>query len=196
MQGIALTAYGIEIQAEDSKNFRSPLAFDAHDLWLGDDFDFFIDNMLDDLFDDIEADLKSVWSSNKSEQESQDYSARRSALASYLGQSDDDSLPGGYTTLYGDKSGDSMTDGDSNGGSASIGLGSPASADSSAMSSASLNHDLSDHSDYKHGHGFGHFHHPLESRYSGTESDNLDGDTQDSHSHGTSNRSGPSTVST
>ena len=192
MQGIALTAYGIEIQAEDSKNFRSPLAFDANDLWLGDDFDFFIDNMLDDLFDDIEEDLKSVWSSNKSEQESQDYSARRSALASYLGQSDDASLPTEYDAQYGDKSGDSMTDGASNSSAKGVSI----SADSSALSSASPTHGLSDHSGYKHGHGFGHFHHPLESRYSGTESDNLDGDTQDSHSHGTSNRSGPSTVST
>ena len=44
----------------------------------------------------------------------------------------------------------------------------------SEMSVASLDHDLSDHSGFKHK---GHFHHPLESRYSGTNSENLDGDT-------------------
>ena len=67
MQGIAMTAYGIDIQSNDPKSFTSPLAFDAHDNWLGSDFDYFLDNMLDDLFDEIEADLKSVWSTNKSE---------------------------------------------------------------------------------------------------------------------------------
>ena len=45
---------------------------------------------------------------------------------------------------------------------------------SSEASVASLDHDLSDHSGFKHK---GHFHHPLESRYSGTNSENLDGDT-------------------
>ena len=44
----------------------------------------------------------------------------------------------------------------------------------SEASVASLDHDLSDHSGFKHK---GHFHHPLESRYSGTNSENLDGDT-------------------
>ena len=44
----------------------------------------------------------------------------------------------------------------------------------SEASVASLSHDLSDHSGFKHK---GHFHHPLESRYSGTNSENLDGDT-------------------
>ena len=44
----------------------------------------------------------------------------------------------------------------------------------SELSVASLDHDLSDHSGFKHK---GHFHHPLESRYSGTNSENLDGDT-------------------
>ena len=65
------------------------------------------------------------------------------------------------------------------------------SSDSSADSEASLSHDLSDHSGFKHGK----FHHPLESRYSGTASENLNGDTQGSISRGTSN-SGASTVST
>ena len=47
-----------------------------------------------------------------------------------------------------------------------------ASSDSSADSSNSLDHDLSDHSGFKHK-----FHHPLESRYSETASENLGGDT-------------------
>ena len=67
MQGVAMTAYGIEIWEKDSKDFKSPLAFDAHDLWLGEDFDYFLNNMLDDIFSDIESDLLSVWSTNKSE---------------------------------------------------------------------------------------------------------------------------------
>ena len=55
------------------------------------------------------------------------------------------------------------------------------SSDSSALSEASLSHDLSDHSGYKH-----YFKDPLESRYSGTNSDNLLGDTNRSFSHGSS----------
>ena len=49
------------------------------------------------------------------------------------------------------------------------------SSDSSADSEDSLDHDLSDHSGFKHK-----FHHPLESRYSGTASENPHGDTQGS----------------
>ena len=67
MQGIALKAYGIEVQAKDSHNFRSPIAFDERDSWLGNDFSFLMDNMLESLLDEIEADLLSVWSTNKSE---------------------------------------------------------------------------------------------------------------------------------
>lgn len=70
------------------------------------------------------------------------------------------------------------------------------SSTSTETSVASLDHDLSDHSGFKHK---GHFHHPLESRYSNTDSENLDGDTQGSHSHGTSdlqNDGKASTVST
>ena len=65
------------------------------------------------------------------------------------------------------------------------------SSDSSAMSEASLDHDLSDHSGHKHK-----FHHPLESRYSGTASENLHGDTQGSYSLGTSEDDGEVSVST
>ena len=84
-----MTAYGVDISSKDSKDFKSPVAFDAYDLWLGDDYDYFLDNLLDNLFDDIEADLKSVWSSNLSEQESAQASAERSAAASALGETDD-----------------------------------------------------------------------------------------------------------
>ena len=66
------------------------------------------------------------------------------------------------------------------------------SSDSSALSEQSLSHDLSDHSGFKHGK----FHHPLESRYSGTESENLHGDTQGSISRGTSDGDAASEVST
>ena len=75
LQGIAMTAYSIEINTSDSSKFKSPLAFDPHDLWLGSDFDHYMDNLLDELFDTIEADLLEVWSTNKSEQESAQYSA-------------------------------------------------------------------------------------------------------------------------
>ena len=181
-----MTAYGVDIQSKDPKSFTSPLAFDAHDLWLGSDFDFFLDNMLDDLFDEIEADLKSVWSTNKSEQESAQFSAQRSADASAMGMTDDGSQAddggSGFTMETVESSGDSLN------GTQSV--------TSTEESEESLDHDLSDHSGFKHK---GHFHDPLESRYSGTHSENLDGDTQGSHSHGTSdtqNDGKASTVST
>ena len=162
-----MTAYGVDISSKDSKDFKSPVSFDAYDLWLGDDYDYFLDNLLDSLFDDIEADLKSVWSSNLSEQESAQASAIRSAAASALGMTDDGNGDPG-------DSGNTMSDESDSEGSAS--------SDSSALSEQSLDHDLSDHSGYKHGH----FHHPLESRRSGTASSNRSGDTQDSISQGTS----------
>ena len=66
------------------------------------------------------------------------------------------------------------------------------SSDSSDDSSASVDHSLSDHSGFKHKH-----HHPEESRYSGTNSLNLHGDSADSRSRGTSDNSdNPSKVST
>ena len=89
-----MTAYGVDVQAEDSKDFKSPLAFDAHDLWLGEDFDYFLNNMIDGLLDDIESDLLSVWSTNKSEQESAQYSAQRSADFSAMGMTDDGAVSG------------------------------------------------------------------------------------------------------
>ena len=64
------------------------------------------------------------------------------------------------------------------------------SSDSEIDSSTSLDHSLGDHGHYK-----GHVH-GSESRYSGTQSDNSHGDTQGSHSLGTSgSRSILSTVS-
>ena len=163
-----MTAYGVDISSKDSKDFKSPVSFDAYDLWLGDDYDYFLDNLLDSLFDDIEADLKSVWSSNLSEQESAQASAERSAMASALGMTDDG--------VAANDGGSGFT------GSALSSSEGVASSDSSADSEQSLDHDLSDHSGYKHGH----FHHPLESRRSGTASSNRSGDTQDSISQGTS----------
>ena len=61
-------------------------------------------------------------------------------------------------------------------------------------STESLDHGLIDHSGFKHGH----FHHPFESRYSGSESENHWRDTQGSISKGTSINLGgrASTVST
>lgn len=60
-------------------------------------------------------------------------------------------------------------------------------------STVSLSHDLSDHDGFKHK---GHFHHPLESRYSETNSENLWRDTQGSISRGTSDNGAASKVST
>ena len=180
-----MTAYSVDISASssDSSKFRSPLAFDAHDLWLGSDFDHFMDNLLDDLFDEIESDLKSVWSTNKSEQESAQISAQRSADAEALGLETDES---DFTGLNGE-----MVIGS---GSEVASLSATTGGGNSSATSASdvsLDHDLSDHSGFKHK---GHFHDPLESRYSGTNSENLWRDTQGSVSRGTS---GPgSTVST
>lgn len=56
-----------------------------------------------------------------------------------------------------------------------------------SASTVSLDHDLSDHDGFKHK---GHFHHPLESRYSETDSENLWRDTQGSVSRGTSDNNG------
>ena len=64
-QSLFLMSYGIDLGGKDSK--PSPLDFDKFDSWLGDDFNFIIDNILDDFLSDIEADLLSAWSSMKSE---------------------------------------------------------------------------------------------------------------------------------
>ena len=168
------SAVGVDIL--DSSKFTSPIQFDAFDSWLGDDFQFVLDNIIDDFFDDIEADLLSVWSTNKSEQESADASALRSAMASALGLSDDGMGAAGDSGFTGSDLSDSEG---------------VLSSDSSALSSVSLDHDLSDHSGHKHK-----FHHPLESRYSGTASENLHGDTQGSYSQGSSEDDGEVSVST
>ena len=59
------SAAGVDIL--DSSKFTSPIQFDGFDNWLGDDFQFVLDNIIDDFFDDIEENLLSVWSTNKSE---------------------------------------------------------------------------------------------------------------------------------
>ena len=155
IQAVAYTSTGVEIL--DSSKFTSPIQFDAFDNWLGEDFDFILDSIMDDFFGDIEADLLSVWSTNKSEQESADASALRSAIASAQGLTDDGAGATGDSGFTGSDLSDSEG---------------VASSDSSADSSNSLDHDLSDHSGFKHK-----FHHPLESRYSDTASENLGGDT-------------------
>ena len=81
------SAAGVDIL--DSSKFTSPIQYDSFDNWLGDDFQFLLDNIIDDFFDEVEENLLSVWSTNKSEQESADASALRSAMASALGMSDD-----------------------------------------------------------------------------------------------------------
>ena len=90
-QAITYTTTGVDIS--DSGKFTSPTQYDAFDNWLGEDFDYVLDNILDTFFADIEADLLSVWSTNKSEQESADASAMRSALASAQGMTDDGVAP-------------------------------------------------------------------------------------------------------
>ena len=84
---LPLVSYGIELKGQDPKN--SPLAFDKFDLWLGEDFNYFLDNLLDDFLNDIESDLLSVWSTNKSEQESQQASAQLSADREAAGEDTD-----------------------------------------------------------------------------------------------------------
>ena len=88
LQAITYSAYGVDIL--DAGANPSPLQFDAFDLWLGDDFDYVLDNILDNFFNEIEADLKEVWSTNKSEQESAQLSAQRSADAEAMGLDTDD----------------------------------------------------------------------------------------------------------
>ena len=65
---LPLVSYGIELK--DTDEFKSPLAFDAFDTWLGEDFDYFIENLFDGFLDEIESDLLTVWSTNLSEQQS------------------------------------------------------------------------------------------------------------------------------
>lgn len=78
VSAIAHTAYGIGMQDAD-KHFKSPFAFDAYDLWFGEDFNFLLENILDELLDDIETDISSVDSSNLSEQASEQRSKQSSA---------------------------------------------------------------------------------------------------------------------
>ena len=59
-------SYGIELGGTDE--FKSPLDYDSFDSWLGEDFDYFIENLIDGFFEEIESDLLTVWSTNRSEQ--------------------------------------------------------------------------------------------------------------------------------
>ena len=54
--GTIFMAYAIDVEDKRSKNkskseIHDPLAFDLYDLWLGNDFNFVIDELLDELFD-------------------------------------------------------------------------------------------------------------------------------------------------
>ena len=88
--------------------------------------------------------------------------------------------------LAADDGGSGMTGSDESDSEGSL------SSDSSAGSSVSVDHSLSDHSGFKFKHR-----HPDESRYSGTNSENPHGDTAGSRSLGTSDNSDdPSVLST
>ena len=63
--GVAHIAYATALK--DRKDFKSPLAFDDYDLWFGNDFNYFLNNLFDDLLSDIESDITSVDSTNLSE---------------------------------------------------------------------------------------------------------------------------------
>ena len=169
LQAITYTSTGVNIL--DGNKFTSPIQFDTYDNWFGEDLDYLIDSVMDRFFGEIEEDLLSVWSTNRSEQESADASALRSAIASAQGLTDDHVVSGDG----GSGSTNSIASVTESGGIIVT------STSSSSSNPSSLDHDLSDHSGFKHK-----FHHPLESRYSGTASENLGGDTQGSYSRGTS----------
>ena len=179
--GAIYMAYGINVEDAGSKNnskspFDDPFAFNDYDLWLGDDLNFFLDNLLDDIFREIESDITSVWSTNESEQISQQLSAQLSADAKARGE----------TTMSADTVA-SVTNSLSGEHSAKLGFistTSVSSSDSAATSTASPTHS---HSSF---YGYGDSSHLLESRHSGTASKNKSGDTNGSFSHGTSQGSG------
>ena len=72
ISGIAHTAYGTGLT--DSRASKSPFAYNAYDLWFGEDFDYVINELLDGFLEDIETDISSVDSSNLSEQHSEQLS--------------------------------------------------------------------------------------------------------------------------
>ena len=65
VHALVSTTYGL-----NDSNFNSPIQYDIGDLWLGENFDSYMENTMENIFDMIEDDLLSVWSTNKSEQES------------------------------------------------------------------------------------------------------------------------------
>ena len=132
--------------------------------------DYYIDAYLDRILDEIEEDMKSVWSTNRSEQESQQESAQLSADRKAAGIASDIPSPDSTASL-------SMT------------TGGGMSSDSEPNSTVSVDHS---HDEFFKGNN-----NQSESRFSGTNSENLRAYTQGSISQGTSNDSdSASTVST
>ena len=99
--GIVGSAYGVNIQ--DPSDFKDPFAYNDYDLWFGEDFDFFIDELLEDVLADLEDEIESVRSSNISEQRSQQSSAQSSAdreVRIALGLADSDSTSRNRSTSW------------------------------------------------------------------------------------------------
>jgi hypothetical protein len=78
--GLTHLSYAVSFKDKDFGQ-KSPFAFDAYDLWFGDDFNYILNSLLDDLLEDIETDISSVDSSNLSEADSAQISAQSSANA-------------------------------------------------------------------------------------------------------------------
>ena len=174
---MAHLSYGLALK--DEKDFKSPFAFDAYDLWFGSDFDLVLSELLDDFLDDIETDISSVDSSNLSEQHSAQISAQSSA--------DRQALIDAGISLDGDDT--SLT---SAGGAEESRVSTPTTnGDGSTTSSESTDTDEEvstttlDHSHSNHGG----YHENSESRYSGRSQSDED-DSGLSDSEGTSQRTG------
>ena len=65
--GVLTTAYGAAIRDPDDLNKDNAFAFDDYDLWFGNDFDYYLENLLDDLLSEIESVITSEISTNQSE---------------------------------------------------------------------------------------------------------------------------------
>ena len=175
---MAHLSYGLALK--DEKDFKSPFAFDAYDLWFGSDFDLVLSELMDSFLDEIETDISSVDSSNLSEQHSAQISAQSSA--------DRQALIDAGISLNGDDT--SLT---SAGGAEESRVSTPTttSGGGSTTSSASTDSDgevvttTLDHSHSKHGG----YHENSESRYSGRSASDED-DSGLSDSEGTSQRTG------
>ena len=73
--GIAHLAYGVKTSDKQKELF----AFDAYDLWFGNEFDWLLDNWIEETLGEIESDISSVDSTNLSEARSEQMSAQSSA---------------------------------------------------------------------------------------------------------------------